>query len=184
MALEGKSKRAVRPDWIIRQEFHLDGNLKVLLLELPQIHLSLHLLLNWNTLSPQPVSLHEATLSTGDVAHCTVESPGCQEGRERRMAVSSPAVEHRLRLSRRVGRIWSLCSPPPCQMNPPPPWTWSTPPSSSIPPSSICNTLPISDPFGPAWQFVRNFWAARKTVVGQSPSGKKSGLSSGLPYTI
>ena len=25
----------------------------------------------------------------------------------------------------------------------------------------ICNTLTISDPFGPAWQFVRNFWAAR-----------------------
>ena len=64
MALEGKSKRAVRPDWIIRQEFHLDGNLKVLLLELPQIHLSLHL--DWNTLSPQPVSLHEATLNTGE----------------------------------------------------------------------------------------------------------------------
>ena len=174
MALEGKSKRAVRPDWIIRQEFHLDGNLKVLLLELPQIHLSLHL--DWNTLSPQPVSLHEATLSTGDVAHCTVESPGCQEKRERRMAVSRPAVEHRLRLSRRVGRIWSLCSPqalPAQHLH-----------QASIPPSHICNTPPISDPFGPAWQFVRNFWAASKTVVGQSPSGKKSGLSSGLPYTI
>ena len=40
---EDKSKRAARQDWIIRRD--LDGNLKVLLLELPQIHLSLHLLL-------------------------------------------------------------------------------------------------------------------------------------------
>ena len=61
--MEGKSKRAVRPDWIIRQEFHLDGNLKVLLLELPQIHLSLHLLLLHFL---QPVNLHEATSNTGE----------------------------------------------------------------------------------------------------------------------
>ena len=61
--MEGKSKRAVRPDWIIRQEFHLDGNLKVLLLELPQIHLSLHLL-HFHFL--QPVNLHEATSNTGE----------------------------------------------------------------------------------------------------------------------
>ena len=44
-AWEAKSKRAAKQDWIIRRD--LDGNLKVLLLEVPQIHLSLHLLLCW-----------------------------------------------------------------------------------------------------------------------------------------
>ena len=49
---EAKRKKALRPDRITRWDLHLDSNLKVLLLEVPQIHLSLPLV----GPGPQPAS--------------------------------------------------------------------------------------------------------------------------------
>ena len=100
------------------------------------------------------------------------------------MTVSRCAVRHRLSdfLARdrqlpapqllSIGTTDTVCQPrtPPLGQTCA---TWPLCHQWSIPSSRIRNTRPISEPFGRARQFVRNFWAASKTVVVQSSSGKK-----------